>query len=110
MKQKNEKISEMEKTLLETSNKLKCNMTLLFSIRDTCNTSRRVLGSLFFQNITKNALVGLVTFWLGVITNLSLTMKQKNEKISEMEKTLLETSNKLREAEDSLKQRQVYTG
>ena len=35
-------------------------------------------------------------------------MKQKNEKISEMEKTLLETSNKLREAEDSLKQRQVY--
>jgi hypothetical protein len=29
------------------------------------------LGSLFFQNITKNALVGLVTFWLGVITNLS---------------------------------------
>jgi hypothetical protein len=37
-------------------------------------------------------------------------MKQKNEKISEMEKTLLETSNKLREAEDSLKQRQVYTG
>jgi truncated hemoglobin YjbI len=40
----------------------------------------------------------------------SITMKQKNEKISEMEKTLLETSNKLREAEDSLKQRQVYTG
>ena len=44
------------------------------------------------------------------LQNASITMKQKNEKISEMEKTLLETSNKLREAEDSLKQRQVYTG
>ncbi|XP_071144826.1 kinesin-like protein KIF20B isoform X2 [Mytilus edulis] len=40
----------------------------------------------------------------------SQTVKQQNEKISELEKQILETSTKLRAAEDSLKQRQSLYG
>ncbi|XP_052081873.1 kinesin-like protein KIF20B isoform X2 [Mytilus californianus] len=40
----------------------------------------------------------------------SQTVKQQNEKISELEKQLLDTSTKLRAAEDSLKQRQSLYG
>jgi len=53
-------------------------VTRTLTDRDACNSSMRVLFASFvlgthnfLQKIAKNALVGLMTFWLGLIKILS---------------------------------------